>query len=76
MVISCQNQPSDYEFFALESILQWRLQLQRETAAMELTLPRNMWIMDHFHSISHAFTQVKGHRARVETSVDVKLSMA
>lgn len=57
IVYSCQVQqlPSHHEWFALEtvqSVLKQRSQLQRETAGIELTLPRHMWIMDHFHSNS------------------------
>lgn len=60
---------------SVQSVLKQRSQLQKETAGIELTLPRHMWIMDHFHSKSHAFAQVRGYRAGVEESADVKLSM-
>ncbi len=80
LVYLCQDQqlPSHRERFGLETLqsaLKQRWQLQKETAGIELTLPRHMWIMDHFHSSSHAFAQVRGYRAGVEESADVKLSM-
>ena len=73
-----QQLPSHHEWFGLEAVqstLKPGSQLRRETAGIVLTLPRHMWIMDHFHSNSHAFAQVRGYRARVEESADVKLSM-
>lgn len=50
-----QQLPSHHEWFGLETVqsaLKQRSQLQNETAAIVLTLPRHMWIMDHFQSNS------------------------
>lgn len=60
---------------SVQSVLKRRSQLKKGTAGIELTLPKHMWIMDHFHSNSHAFVQVRGYKAGVEESADVKLSI-
>ena len=66
------------ECFGLETaqiILRPSLQLEQEAAGLRFSLSRHMWIMDHFHSNSHVFAQVRGYRRRVWKSADVKLGM-